>query len=80
MMTIRSPAAARMVVIGVLHVVRVLAFIGFLGAAWWLAMLHHDDFDFFMGMKVIAPFWVAVAVSRLLLDVVRRKWTPPCAS
>ncbi len=76
-MTIRCAAVARTLVIGILHVLRAISFVGFFGAGWWLAMVHHDDFDFLTGMKVILPFWVAVIVSRLLLDAVRRRWPSP---
>jgi hypothetical protein len=73
-------ATARMLAIGILHALRVVSLLAFFAAAWWLAMRHHDDYDFLACAKTIVPFWVAMIVSRLLPDAVRRSWAPPCAS
>jgi hypothetical protein len=73
-------ATARTLVIGILHALRVVSLLAFFAAAWWLAMRHHDDYDFLTSAKTIVPFWAAMIVSKLLLDAVRRRWAPACAS
>jgi hypothetical protein len=69
-------ATARMLVIGILHVLRVISLVAFFAVGWWLAMVHHSEYDFLTWAKIIVPFWAAMMMSRLLLDAVRKRWRP----
>jgi hypothetical protein len=71
-----AETTARMLVIGILHVLRVISLLAFFAVGWWLAMVHHSDYDFLTWAKIIVPFWAAMMMSRLLLDAVRKRWRP----